>query len=118
MIGTGSTIDQRLAALSRIVREVDSAPDLNAALEILVSSTRALMMADVCTVYFTEDDDRRHVIAATDGLSSRHVGQVRIGFGEGVAGQIAASRRPLNLEEIPADLDHGFLSQTGESSFS
>jgi phosphotransferase system enzyme I (PtsP) len=117
MIGTDSTIDQRLAALSRIVREVDSAPDLNAALEVLVSSTRALMMADVCTVYFTEDDDRRHVIAATDGLSSRHVGQVRIGFGEGVAGQIAASRRPLNLEAIPTDLDHGFLSQTGESGF-
>lgn len=117
MIGTGSTSDQRLAALSRIVRGVDSAPDLNAALEILVGRTRALMAADVCTVYFTEDEDRRHVIAATDGLSSSVIGQVHVGFGEGVAGRIAESRRPLNLEEIPAEWDHDFLSQTGERQY-
>ena len=55
---------------SCVVREVDAAPDLNAALEVLVAGTRLLMAADVCTVYFTQDDDRRHVIAATDGLSS------------------------------------------------
>jgi phosphotransferase system enzyme I (PtsP) len=117
MVGTDTTIDQRLAALSRIVREVDSAPDLNAALEVLVSRTRALMAADVCTVYITDDDDRRHVIAATDGLSSSLIGQVHVGFGEGVAGRIAEFRRPLNLEEIPADWDLDFLSQTGEQLY-
>jgi len=117
MVGTDTTIDQRLAALSRIVREVDSAPDLNAALEVLVSRTRALMAADVCTVYVTDDDDRRHVIAATDGLSSSVIGQLHVGFGEGVAGRIAGFRRPLNLEEIPADWDLDFLSQTGEQLY-
>lgn len=118
MVDTGSTSDQRLAALGRIVREVDSAPDLNAALEILVNRTRVLMAADVCSVYFTDDDDRRHVIAATDGLSSSVVGQVHVGFGEGVAGRIAESRRPLNLEQIPVDLDQDFLLQTGERQYS
>ncbi|MCB1819738.1 MAG: hypothetical protein KDI77_17615, partial [Gammaproteobacteria bacterium] len=61
MVGAGTTSDERLSALSCVVREVDAAPDLNAALEVLVAGTRLLMAADVCTVYFTQDDDRRHV---------------------------------------------------------
>ena len=117
MVGAGTTSDERLSALSCVVREVDAAPDLNAALEVLVARTRLLMAADVCTVYFTQDDDRRHVIAATDGLSSHVIGQVHVGFGEGVAGQVAESRRPLNLEQIPADLDQDFLLQTGERQY-
>ena len=36
------------------------------------------------------------------------IGQVHVGFGKGVAGQVAESRRPLNLEQIPADLDQDF----------
>lgn len=117
MVSPDSISDQRLAALSRIVGEVGAAPDLNAALEILVGRTRLLMAADVCTVYVTEDEGRRHVIAATDGLSSTVIGQVHVGFGEGVAGRIAESRRPLNLEQVPADWDLDFLSQTGKGQY-
>ena len=76
MVHTGKANDPRLAGLSRIVQEVDAASDLNAALEILVSRTRLLMAADVCTVYFTEDEAQRHVVAATDGLSSNVIGQI------------------------------------------
>ena len=69
-----------------------------------------------CTVYFTEDEGQRHVIAATDGLSSNVIGQVHAGFGEGVAGRIAESHRPLNLEALPPEWDHDFLSQTESHS--
>ncbi len=117
MVHTGKANDPRLAGLSRIVQEVDAASDLNAALEILVSRTRLLMAADVCTVYFTEDEGQRHVIAATEGLSSNVIGQVHVGFGEGVAGRIAESHRPMNLEALPPEWDHDFLSQTGEPQY-
>jgi len=100
MVGMGVTSDQRPAALG-----------------LLLGRMRTLMAADVCSVYFIEDDERRHVIAATDGLSSNVIGQVRVGLGEGVAGRIAESHRPLNLERIPADRDQDFLSQTGERHY-
>jgi signal transduction protein with GAF and PtsI domain len=35
------------------------------------------MGSDVGTVYFIDDANRRHVIAATDGLPSRVVGNVQ-----------------------------------------
>ncbi len=53
MVISGSKSRQRLAALTQIVREVDSAPGLETALRVLVRRTREVMGSDVCTVYFS-----------------------------------------------------------------
>jgi phosphotransferase system enzyme I (PtsP) len=109
--------NSRLAALPRIVSEVDSAPDLDTALNIIVRRTREVMAADVCTVYFTDHDQRHHVFAATDGLPDTLVGQVKAGFGHGLIGQVAESSRPVNLPRVPEDLDREFLEQSGSGRF-
>ena len=103
----------RLEALIRIIREVDSAPDLDSALSVIVRRTREVMAADVCTVYFTDHEQRHHVFAATDGLSADLVGQVKAGFGRGLIGQVADSSRPVNLAEVPEELDQEFLHSQG-----
>ena len=50
MANSGSKSRRRLGALTHIVREVDSAPDLESALRVLVRRTREVMGSDVCTV--------------------------------------------------------------------
>jgi signal transduction protein with GAF and PtsI domain len=60
------------------------APDLDSALRLLVSRTRDLMGAGAFTVYVTDEAERRHVAAATDGLSSQVAGNLRVGFGKGL----------------------------------
>ncbi len=117
MLRANSKPGRRLAELTRIVHEVDSAPNLENALAVLVRRTREVMGADVCTVYFTDEDDRRHVIAATDGLSSRVVGNVDCGFGKGLIGRVAESHRALNLDEVPPGLDQDFLRQAGVAPY-
>ena len=107
----------RLEALTRIVREVDSAPDLDTALSVIVRRTREVMAADVCTVYFTDNELRRHVIAATDGLSPELVGKVQAGFGQGLIGQVADSSHPVNLAQVPEDLDREFVAQSGAGRY-
>ena len=109
--------NSRLTSLTRIVREIDSAGDLESALRVLVHRTREVMDADVCTVYFTDDTRRRHVAAATDGLSSRIVGNVQFEFGKGLIGRVAESRQPVNLDQVPLELDHSFLLQTGAEPY-
>ena len=64
-------------------------------------------------MYFTEDEGQRHVIAATDGLSSNVIGQVHVGFGEGVAGTDRGVSSPNEPRTLPPEWDHDFLSQTG-----
>lgn len=112
--GRGSN---RLRALMRIVREVDSAPDLDTALNVIVRRTREVMATDVCTVYFTDHEQRQHVFAATDGLSPDLVGQIKAGFSRGLIGQVADSSRPVNLAEVPEELDQEFLTQSGSARY-
>jgi len=113
MANSGSKSRQRLTALTSIVREVDSAPDLNSALRLLVCRTREVMGADVCTVYVTDQPKRRHVVAATDGLSSQVVGNLQFGFGKGLIGRVADTRQPVNLDQVPQSLDQDVLLQAG-----
>ncbi len=113
----GARPGRRLVELKQIVREVDSAPDLEGALGVLVRRTREFMGVDVCTVYFTNESERRHVVAATDGLSSQVVGNVDCGFGKGLIGRVAESRRSLNLQQVPPELDQDFLRQTGAEPY-
>ena len=113
MTGSWTRSRQRLAALTQIAHEVDSAPDLEHALDVLVRLTRQVIEADVCTVYFADEEKRRYVVAATDGLSSRVVGTVECGFGKGLVGRVAGERRPVNLAQVPAELDEECMLQTG-----
>jgi phosphotransferase system enzyme I (PtsP) len=117
MAPPGSKPHQRLDELRRIVREVDSASDLESALGVVVRRTREVMEADVCTVYFTDEAQRRHVIVATDGLSSRVVGRVQFDFGKGLIGQLAESSQPVNLDRVPPELDQGFVLQAGAGRY-
>ena len=50
----------KLASLARLIREVDSAPDMETALRVVVERTRVLMAVDACSIYFTEHERRRH----------------------------------------------------------
>lgn len=112
-----SSHTHRLESLTRIVREVDTAADLDAALRVIVCRTREVMGANVCTVYLTDHTNRRHVFAATDGLSNDLIGQVQTDFGQGLVGRVADSNRPVNLARVPEELDPDFLKNTGSSRY-
>ena len=107
----------KLKSLARVLREVDSAPDMEKALHVVVTRAREIMAADVCTVYLTERDRQRHVIAATDGLPPTVVGQVQFGFGDGLIGRVAESVVPVNLDDVPEQMDEGFAQQSDAGRF-
>jgi phosphotransferase system enzyme I (PtsP) len=107
----------KLESLGRVIREVDSAPDTETALRVVVERTHAIMAADVCTVYFTEYERQRHVIVATDGLSPTVAGHVQFGFCKGLIGRVAESTKPVNLDHVPEQLDQGFVQQSGAGCF-
>ncbi len=102
-----------LQSLSRVIRQLDAAPDMETALQILVARTRELMAVDVCSVYFTEHDKRRHVMVATSGLGQDVLGHVQFGFGKGLIGRVAESVRPINLDPVSESLDQDFVEQSG-----
>jgi phosphotransferase system enzyme I (PtsP) len=107
----------RLELLTRLVRDVNSAPDMDTVLRVVVQRTREVIHADVCTIYLSDHERRRHVIAATDGLAGSVVGQVQLAFGKGLIGMVAESTTAVSLDDVPEEMDKGFVDQAGAGRF-
>jgi len=106
-----------LDTLHRIVNEVNSAPDLDAALRLIVGGVKQAIGADVCSVYLTDFEARTHVLSATDGLRQEAVGKVTLPQGRGLIGLVAERAEPLNLADAPSHPRYLRVAETGETQF-
>ncbi|MCG8474988.1 MAG: hypothetical protein MI784_05885, partial [Cytophagales bacterium] len=86
-----------LSTLRRIVQDVGTARDLQAALDIIVRSVRLAMCTDVCSVYLYDDDSSRYTLMASEGLNRKAVGRVKLSRSEGLVGQVGLREEPINL---------------------
>jgi phosphotransferase system enzyme I (PtsP) len=106
-----------LDTLRRTIQEVNSAPDLQRALAIIVSRVKQAMLVDVCSVYLVDAEHRQYVLMATEGYRPDAVGLVRLNFGQGLVGEVARREEPLNLENAADHPAYVLSPQTGEEGF-
>ncbi len=106
-----------LDVLHRIVQEVNSAANLEAALEVIVTRVKGAIGADVCSVYLTDFEERTHVLMATDGLRKEAVGKVRLPMGRGLVGLVTERAEPVNEADAPAHPRYLKITDTGETQF-
>jgi phosphotransferase system enzyme I (PtsP) len=106
-----------LDALRSIVQDVDSAPDLQTALNLIVSRVRAVMGTEVCTVYLRDANSGRLLLMATEGLNLDSIGKVSLGPDEGLVGQVAKREEPLNLDDAESHPSFHFLPGIGEERY-
>lgn len=106
-----------LERLREIVQEVNSAKDLQTALDVIVSRVRDAMHTQVCSVYLLDPEINAHVLMASEGLKKASVGHVRLQLGEGLVGLVASHAEPVNLDDAPAHPNYHYLSETGEEEF-
>ena len=84
---------------------------LNRVVDIIAKSLRS----EVCSIYLLRDGVLE--LFATHGLSQGAVHVTRLAIGEGLVGQIAQHREPLNLAEASAHPDFAYKPETGEDMF-
>lgn len=107
-----------LERLRHIVQEVNTARDLQSALDIIVTRVRAAMNTQVCSVYLLDPEINSHVLMASEGLKKEAVGHVSLQVGEGLVGLVASNAEPVNLEDAKSHPNYHYLSETGEERFS
>jgi len=107
-----------LERLREIVQEVNTAKDLQSALDIIVSRVRDAMNTQVCSVYLLDPDINSHVLMASEGLKKASIGHVGLQLGEGLVGLVASNAEPVNLEDARAHPNYHYISETGEEEFS
>lgn len=108
----------KLELLRRIIQEVNTARNLDAALATMVRRIRKAMRTDVCSFYLYDAEHDELVLMETIGLHSQAVGQVILQTGEGLVGLVAEREEPLNLEEAHAHPRFLYFAQTGEERYS
>ena len=106
-----------LETLRRIVQEVNAAPDLDAALRIIVRRVREAMGTEVCSVYLSDPGTQRLVFKATEGLNAGMVGRLSLGRSEGLVGLVGLRAEPINLDDARHHPNYHHLPEIGEEPF-
>ena len=106
-----------LEQLREIVQQVNSARDLQSALDIIVVRVREVMATQVCSVYLFDKDMNAHVLMASRGLKKEAIGHVSLEIGEGLVGLVAKHAEPINLEDASKHPSFHYIKETGEESF-
>ncbi len=107
-----------LTTLKRIVQEVTSARSLAEALELIVVRVRDAMDVQVCSVFLFDEDARRYVLMATEGLNKDQVGQVSLGTNEGIIALVGKREEPINIEDAPNHPAFHYIPSVGEDDYS
>ena len=94
---------RELAFLHEIAQLATLARDWDELMRTIVDGTTAAMDVEVCSFYLADRERMRLTLAATNGLDRSQVGRVSLAWGEGITGRVAASQRPLAVEDVTAD---------------
>jgi len=106
-----------LDTLRRIIQEVNAAPDLDSALDIIVQRVRESVAVDVASVYLLLADKQQYELRATEGLRKKAIGNVRFNLDEGLVGMVGQREEPVNLEDAPSHPRYRFTIETGEEPY-
>lgn len=88
------SLSTRVSELSEVLqasRAMNSVLDVEQVLEVILSSAVDILDADSGSVMLAEDEQLRTISA----LGNRQAEDVRVPFGEGIAGHVAVSREPV-----------------------
>src|SRR6476659_3612670 len=94
---------RELAFLHEIAQLATQARDWDELMRSIVDGTTAAMGVEVCSFYLADHEKTRLTLAATNGLDRSQVGSVSLAWGEGITGRVAATRRPIAVEDVTTD---------------
>lgn len=106
-----------LTVLKRIVQEVNQAPNLDEALNCLANRLIESLQVDSCSIYLANYEQQHFLLVATQGLAKEAIGQVTIGFSEGLIGFIGQREEPINLSDAPSHPRFKYYAEVREDDF-
>ena len=106
-----------LTTLRHIVFEFSQEPQLQKALDQLVIQSKKALNTDCCSVYLADYSQEHFLLMASDGLSSKSLGQTTIGFSEGLVGLVGQREEPLNIANARSHQHYIHMPEVEEDDF-
>jgi len=92
-----------LLALSRVSAALSGLWDLDAILRVALDNALDMMNGTIGGILLLDEQSQTLSYRVHQGLSPRYVEEMRLRSGEGIAGRVAESGKPILLEDISAD---------------
>ena len=92
-----------LKFLRRLLATTAATVDHDTLLRAVIDETREATGTQVSSLYLWNEDSKKLILTATNGLSPSGIGAVRLGIGEGVTGWVAQTRTPLSVPDTRAE---------------
>ena len=106
-----------LNVLRRIMQEVSSANSLESLLDTIVLRVKQHLEVDVCSLFLFDEEQRRYVLMATEGLQKHGIGKVSLGASEGIIALVGNREEPINLENAQSHASYHYLPGIGEEPY-
>lgn len=106
-----------LTTLKSIIQEVNQIPVLDDALSCVASRLIDALHVDSCSIYLADYAKQHFLLMATEGLAKSAVGQVSVGFSEGLVGLIGQREEPINISDAPAHLSFKHYPEVNEDNY-
>jgi GAF domain-containing protein len=94
---------QQLATLNEVARLVTSTLDLNSVLELIVTKTLEILNAEAGSLILVEGPQRDLVFRVTRGEHPDQVAGLRLPWGTGLTGRVAAEGEPIISNDVRSD---------------
>ena len=109
-------IGERLRGLESVTDSALAYLPLEELLDELLRRVVEILQADTAAILLLEDDGATLAARAARGLEEEVRRGVRIPVGRGFAGRIAASRHPVRIADVSADIANPILRERGLKS--
>jgi phosphoserine phosphatase RsbU/P len=115
--GSPAEAEVRLQQIQAITDSALAHMDVDALLSELLDRVTEILDVDTAVVLLLDPPANQLVASAARGIEEEVVQRVRIPFGQGFAGRVAADRRPVIIDDVSAaDLVNPLLRQRGIQS--
>jgi len=106
-----------LKTLRRIVQEVNAAPDLPHALNLVVERVKDALNTDACSIFLSDAEQGENVLMATIGLNQEMIGKARLKYGQGLIGLVGEKEESINIENAQEHPNYHRYPQIEEEDY-
>lgn len=94
------------------------AESLQQALDIIVENVCLTLDVEVSAIYLADYEQDQFVLMATKGLNPDLIGQLRLGFNEGLVGLVGQREEPIHLQSAKAHPAYRYVEEIQEDLLS
>ena len=101
---------KQIETLSKVSEAITSGLYLEDVLKLIVTVTAEVMNSKICSLMLLDEDTGMMTVKATQSISEAYNKKPPLKLGEGIAGKVAASGKPVIVEDVTRDPDYKNVS--------